>query len=220
MELLAVRQARLVAFISAEELNPFGHTDAQALTEGLVERYGFLKYPKAMEDYYNEERTVSFEGGRFGNISILAITIYPNGILVDTRSSTDDCEKVLEDALTWAQSACGLVYSPEMIMRRTYISQLVFRSDTTLNMLNPKLAGFTERVTKAVAKDVEPTAPFETTAIRIYFDPVIAKLPLDSFRVERLENAPFSENKYYSMAPLRTQDHLALLEEFEAMLKG
>jgi hypothetical protein len=47
-----------------------------------------------------------------------------------------------------------------------------------------------------------------------------SKLPLLlDFRVERRVGAPYDQNVYYSGAPLRTADHVAVLEEFERAMQ-
>ena len=40
------------------------------------------------------------------------------------------------------------------------------------------------------------------------------------FLFERQENTTPSEHRYFSRAPLRTDDHFKLLEEFETLLVG
>ena len=40
------------------------------------------------------------------------------------------------------------------------------------------------------------------------------------FQFERTPDIPFSERRYYSRAPLQTEDHLSLLNEFEDLLVG
>lgn len=50
-----------------------------------------------------------------------------------------------------------------------------------------------------------------------WWDPVSASTQ-SHFQLERTIGVPFSEQRYYSRAPLQTEDHLALLEEFEEIL--
>jgi hypothetical protein len=57
---------------------------------------------------------------------------------------------------------------------------------------------------------------YELTNFTIDFDQLARKHPLGRFSIQRRDNTPFSENKYYSDAPLPTELHIKLLEQFEA----
>jgi hypothetical protein len=61
---------------------------------------------------------------------------------------------------------------------------------------------------------------FEPTAILINADLSQAKIGPAIFSVERRADIPFSENIYFSSAPLRTSEHLDVVKEFEASLLG
>ncbi len=63
----------------------------------FVERYKFIKYPQTFEEY-DETKGVRFDGGVWNGMET-SVVIYYNGILVDTRSSTDDCKKICEEIL-------------------------------------------------------------------------------------------------------------------------
>ncbi len=60
---------------------------------------------------------------------------------------------------------------------------------------------------------------FQPTGILIAIDPEEVRIPIQRFSIERREGAAFRENKYFSAAPVQTDLHLRVLEEFErAML--
>lgn len=219
MELLAVRTARLITLFPTEELNPRGRAVIFDVAPALVERYNFLKHPQNFEEF-DEQKGITFEGGRWNDLAIDRITIYTNGILVDTRSSTDDSEKILVDALSWAAESFGFVYKPEMIKQRLYLSELLVRSEVALNALNPKLKVLSEWLSKTVSNILGQPLNYEAVGIGFNFDPFATKHTPTSLRIERLSEATFSENKYYTTAPLPTNEHIKFLEDFEAALKG
>jgi hypothetical protein len=219
MELLAVRLARILAFVSTEELNPRGLYVLPSLAQGLVERYGFLNYPQKNEDY-DEQKGIKFEDGRWHNIAIDRVAIFSNGVAVDTRSSTDDSEKILNEAMAWAVDSFGLAYKPEMVTRRIFVSELVFSTKVSLNGLNPALKGLGDRIAKVILDTFGQKSASEVGGLAFTYDIQNAKIPIAPLRIERLEDTPFEENKFYSIAPLRTNQHIEFLNDFEAALKG
>jgi hypothetical protein len=186
--------------------------------KGMVERYGFEKFPKTSEEYQQPSTGAVFSLGKVGNIVIENYTVYPRGVVIDTRSSTDDSERVLKDVTEWLCGLSGIDPSADRISRRFYLSQVNFRSQKSLDALNPNLRLLADRLTEIVSGYAKQRLDFQTTGISFQFDVtqgVAYSLPM---KIERLEGAQFSENKYFSAAPLKTDQHIHLLEEFETIL--
>lgn len=215
MELSAVILARLFAFIEPVDLNPRGRVHYPDLATALVERYGFVKFPQKAEDF-DESKGVRFEGGKLGEIGTINLQIFSYGIVVDTASSTDDSVKVLEDALSWGAKAFGLAYKPGMLKRKTFLSQLTFYSDINLESLNPALAKVSKRLTTRVPEFFGQSLIYTPTALTVGYDPTSLKAGPAAFTIERRAETLFSENKYFSTAPLPTAEHITFLKEFEA----
>lgn len=211
MDITAVLLARVTAFVSIDELNPVGRVSLVDLVKGLVERYKFAKYPKTFDEWTPDKGT-EFVYGRFDQFELSKLTIYERGVSIDTRSSTDDSERVLEDLMTWSGSV-GLVPRRH---RRWYTSGLVVESNVALDAMHPALRTLAEKI--SAAAETQLSARFETTSISIGMDPWNARYPLIPFRIERREGVPFSENKYWAQAPLPTRTHIELLKDFEAAL--
>ncbi len=220
MELSAILLARMFAFVPLEDLNPRGTLRGTELTKALVDRYGFSMYPQKPEDYSNDQNGLQYVSGKMEDIVIHKLAIYAGGITVDTRSSTKDSEKVLQDMLAWAVTSLQLHYQEGMIKSRAYISQLTFTSDTSLDALNPKLKGFGERITKSALKNFGHAFNFETASVTLHFDTSVNKELVTGFQIARRTDVPYSENKYFSSAPLPTDEHIKLVKDFEAALKS
>ena len=218
MEILAVILARVTALTNLPEWDPRGRSHTMDFVKGMVERYGFQKFPRTIEEYRQPSTGAVFTLGKMGNIVIENYTVYPQGLVVDTRSSTDDSERVLKDITDWFCTLSGIQPPADGITRRFYLSQVNFRSQRSLDALNPNLHLLSDRLTEIVSAPAKQHLEFQTTGISFQFDAtqgIAYSLPL---KIERLADAQFSENKYFSSAPLHTDEHIHFLEEFETIL--
>ena len=119
MEVLAVRTARVVAYLNAEELNPQGRSLAHDFMRAFVERYAFVKQPTTPDEILDtQNKGITFEVGKLNDIAIQRLVLFDWGIVVETSSSTDDSEFVLNDMLDWGAKTFGLSNRPSLITRR------------------------------------------------------------------------------------------------------
>ena len=95
-----------------------------------------------------QKHGVEYTNGKLGDIVIERLTFYTRGVVIDTRSSTGDCDTVLKDLLAWIQELAG-VADPVRIIRWTYASQMVVESEHSLALVSPRL---TKLATTARAK--------------------------------------------------------------------
>jgi len=179
-------------------------------------RYGFSKFPQTLEDI-DPQKGIEFRSGKLKERNIDLVTIFSDGVVVDTKSSTDDSDFVLEDGLKWASGFSGLS-SPLEIGRRTYWSQISFMSEINLPGLHPIFGKIGDQITEIVSRNLKQTFRYELTAITMNFDHMVSKFASSAFTVERYPDVPFSEKKYVSHAPVSTSEHISILEEFESSI--
>lgn len=218
MDLLAVRTARLIAHLNIEELNPAGYAVAHKFFDAFTERYAFLKRPMTADEMLDsQDKGINFEGGKFGDIAITRFTLFEWGVLIETISSTDNCEKILQDMLTWAAETFKLANRPNLVTGRNYVSEILFASTMSLPNINPSLKAIGDRVTNLVAGYSGSSSVFELGGLHWFFDASQTKQLFTPFRIERFVagETPFSAKKYYSGAPLKTSDHLQIIRDFE-----
>ena len=215
MQLSAVLLARVIGFIDTSDLNPHGKAFFPALVPLLVERYGFQIYPKTPDDFDEDNKGVTFQTGHTGETTIDKIQIWRNGISVDVRSSTTDAADILESALLWLAKVGGLEYEKGGIKRWGYLSNLTFHSDIDFLNVNPAVIKLCERVTESVANKQGKNLDYNMAGITLDFDRWRTPNQISSFTIQRRVEAPFSENKYFSAAPLPTDKHIEFLQLFE-----
>ena len=212
MELAAIHLARVMAFLEPIDLNPRGKVFYPDLVAALVARYNFKKFPQNLEDF-DEAKGVTFAEGKLGSSVIEQLIIYSHGLLVDTRVSTSESKRLLEEAIRWASKELGLVDKP--IRRWQYASQLTFFSDVPLTAVHPAFVRLAEKTAENVTRISGESVKYELSAFFVDHDPLSRRHPAGRFSIQRRDNTPFSENKYFSDAPLPTDVHLELLEQFE-----
>jgi hypothetical protein len=184
----------------------------------LVERYDFQTFPAKPEDF-DLEKGVRFESGKANGLLIDSLIIYNGAILVDTLASTNGSKTILLDLLEWGRTALGISYENGLIRRWGYISHIIFTSDIPLLALysSPlqKLAAKTSSVTEETFDGLE----YVPSQIWIGHDPSVRKNSIASLFIQHRVNTPYSENIFFSEAPLPTHLHIQFMREFERDVK-
>jgi len=215
MQLSAVLLARVLLFVESFDLNPRGKAYYPDIVQGIVGKCGFYKFPQKLEDF-DETKGVEFVGGRWGDVTIETMKIFSNGLMLDTRVSTSESERVLREALSWAAAEFGLAYDPRMISRRGYVSNLTFYSDVQiLGKSDSPVAKLAQRANDAIDQIIGDKTPWQPIILTLNSDQIPRKPTNAPFTIQRRGDVAFSENKYYSESPFPTDVHLALLERFE-----
>jgi len=220
MELLSVIRARAIWLVYIRELNPRGKNININLIDWLRNKYGFLKYPLSIYDRTQSGALIFSDGtfqGRDGSYISVELNIYNDGFIVDTRSSTKDSDLFIKDVIDSLVKDFGLIYKPEMLRKRLYVSELDLRSERSLNNINPRVQAFIHKIRSMM--DTDERGILELASLGFMWDSALPN-GQSHFQFERTAETPFSEGRYYSRAPLHTEDHLSLLNEFEDLLVG
>lgn len=216
MEILNVRLARAIWLFEARDLNPKGLNLIPFAAE-VRDRYKFLVWPNTPEALAPDNPQGSaFQNGAFAvdnQVLTVSFTLYGDGIVADTGASTQHTEAFIDDLLSFAQQA-GLVYRPDLIQRKQYVSELIVRPHAAIVSLCGKLGSLAAMINRMVPPF---EATYEWTGFQLGADHRYPFQPL-AFTFERETKVPFDLNRFYSSAPLRTEQHEALLDEMEALL--
>jgi hypothetical protein len=219
MEQASVLLARAVAWVEPVDLNKGGRVFYPALVKAVVERYNFQKFPQQMADF-DETKGVTFGGGRWGDYNVDQLILYKFGIVLDTSSDTSVSQNILKEGLEWAAKHLGLTYQPAMIKRWQYASQVTFYSDVSLLEASPAFKSLADNLGKITENTLGEELKYDVAGLFIDYDQLKRKHPLGRFSIQRRDNTPFSENKFFSEAPVQTHVHLNLLRAFERELSG
>jgi hypothetical protein len=215
VELLAIDGSTLTALFAA--VSPKGQAPLPRAFSELIKRYSFAGFPTKAEDL--DAAKVSFRHGSFGDVGIHVFDIYGDGVVVSAKAPTDVLDKFLEDVVQWMGSAFGAGRVETNTINRNYESNLIVRTDAKVLQALDALRPIQEMVAKAVKDTIgleTAYAPFGLTlATDISEIPGLKPIP---FRMERRIGINFGHNYYFSSAPLRTEDHLKVLERLEKLV--
>jgi hypothetical protein len=214
VELSAVILARVLGYIEIFDLSPRGRIFLPEVVPEIVKRYNFQKFPKTAEEF-DEAKGIEFHDGKIRDKVIQKFVIWNTLLVVETRSNTSDSKQILEDMLVWGAETLGLNYRKGMIKRFAYVSDLTFHSEAPLLNASVALTALAEKTTKAVSEIWQESIRYDPMIITIGHDPLTRKYGIANFTIQRRAEARFSEGKYFSEAPLPTDDHLKLLERYE-----
>jgi hypothetical protein len=221
MQKISVGLARSIWLFDVNDLNPTGKSFFPDILLWLGEKYSFQTFPKSLADRDEEKKGYLFKAGEFqsteGAITV-NFSLFGDGVVAETWSSTENGDAFLEDVVRSAVSKFGLTYSPEMIIRKSYISELIVQLDHSPGDINPKIAKYCNMLNQIFAR--HNIAPFEMTGMLFAPDVLATSYKPPGLLIERKQGAPFSANRYWSKSPFTTKEHLFALEEFENLLAG
>jgi hypothetical protein len=218
MKLAAIHTGKVSVLIEIADLVPNGKIFAPELINAIAARCEFRKTPKE-PDKLQQEGGLVFELGKWEDQPINKLSLFGDGIVLETSSSTEDTDATLQALLLWAKKSLEIHFDPAMIRRKTFASQVTVYFDVNLDSLHPILKKISDFVSESESKQVAQPLTFRTSGITISSNALASKFTPGTFTIERRVNIPDAENKYYSGAPLPTLDHLALLEQFEQSLR-
>jgi hypothetical protein len=220
VKILFIGLARVIWLFDLAALNPRGES-FQKVIEGITKKYQFVKAPQNLADLV-EKKALSFTAGTFLNpkgVSVLVtLNIYPDGFVVDTMSSTNDSTAFLAELMTWLTKEFGLQVPPNI--RKGFVSQIDFECDVPMTKLNSKLEQFIKSIESVVRTADRKAWHFDVGAINFWTEDVSSTSAPAMVKFERKISAPFAANHYFSQAPVETDSHKQLLDEFESILKS
>jgi hypothetical protein len=213
MDLKAITLARATILFEIEAIDPHGQANTMEAFKTLSEKFSFAEFPKTFEEI-DFKKGIELAFGKMGDINIDRLVLFEHGIVVDTRSSTEDSEKVIMGLIDFAREAFGAKVA---FNRQIFVSQFIFQSKVRLLTLHPALQEIADQVAASVSRDLKQTFSFEPSGVILRSDWTTRVMP-GHFSIERRAEVPYAEDTYFASAPLRTNEHLDLVQRFEHLL--
>ena len=217
MKLLEILQSR-TAYL--QRLNrPEGPSYLPFLLAAVADRYGFVDYPNPSDIIKHPGNGAVFNHGHFNQIAF-SMTIYEDGLILESASDSAFLDEVHADIIDWASSEFNIQQIDYSDTVRNYESAIVVECQEDI------LDEFqmVSRLKSALADKL-----FEVNGVRAEYDFFGFSLAVDPakaagvkpavFKFERRVSSSFSKNHFFSTAPLPTSGHLQFLREFEETVK-
>ena len=218
MKVISNEVGRARQMFVADEVHPIGGYYLADAIRLISDRYGFTQTP-SIEDA--QTKGAVFWGGRLVSgtqkFNIREIGILNDGIYAAAQD-TATADFILDDILTWAEHAVGLRPSITKIPRKYDNAAVVeFEADieARLDIFSELISSYNEMLASLYNEAVSVSL----YQIGFAFDSLEVNLSINSnFTIERRIGLPFSSNRYYCIAPLKSEMHIELLEKFERAL--
>jgi hypothetical protein len=217
MEIVSLESGRVTWLFPVEEIIPLGGADGPNIVATLTARYRFTHPPANPTREEIEKNGLKFLAGQFdygdGIANIIEFTVFNDGI-VAVSTSTERAEAFLQDIYEFLVAEFKFRPITSRI-KKIDLSSIVVELRASLNGL---IKGHkTDRIAEHLNSIDDSDFPVEL--VRIDFalnkDPEFRPPHIPRLTIEKRANSAFSQNRYYSVAPLSTEKHLEILQLIE-----
>lgn len=215
MKFSAIELSRVLAFVDLNDLTPYGSISLAKIAPRLVEKLEFSLFPKTI-DQFDESKGIVFADGIWSDIPVEKMTIYSNGIMMDTRKGTDTSLRVMHEIFDWAVVEFGLVVPEYGLQKIRFLNRFTFFSEAIVSLGGSPVNRMAQSLSQHVAEITGQSRRYETIRIDLDFDRSEQQVPIAPLTIQRRINSSFDLNKFYTEAPLPTDVHIALIEQLEA----
>jgi len=170
---------------------------------------------------WNWNDTLIFEHGKFENTTIDEFRVHAEGVVVNTRTSVELADAFIDDVLAWFFETYDYVVKKYPPIEKFFFSNLEVHIDHDVSGLVKDLASIARLITQKLEEYETHTGEFVPSGLSMNFDPASYKgaNPPGQFTIERKLNCPYDQHLYVSSAPLKTDDHLEVLDILDSLLE-
>ncbi len=217
MKVITYEGGRVLDLVPLEEYRPAGGLYLPDFINSIRQRYSFVSatdLAEAMKSGAKFEMGKQVIGGE--TVAIKELSVYSDGLICEAPT-TNLADQILDEFVEWATVSFGLSErtTPQ---RRTYTNAIVCVFDKSLETGLGALGRTCGLLSQAMKDAYGWEHEFNLFRLGFNVDPKTApNLRATNFVLERRILTPntYSENRYYSIAPLPTVAHERLLETIE-----
>lgn len=215
MELRTVILGQAIQFTETTEAKTSKRMSPVPLIRAMQDRYGFVEVPTKVSDL-DFAAGVKFLQGYFKGTIITRFQVYDNGLLCEAAADNSLCERFVDEVLDSIPDEFGipLIRRPRKAFQSTV--EVTLTKDVSVRFNSFTKAG--AMIGSALESYGQPNAPFHFSGIEMHLPDNQNELGHPEFQLAKRKGHAYEENVYFSKAPLRTEDHLAILTELERII--
>lgn len=215
MQLNSIVSSTLVRFMGIGGLKRIFLPD---FSRRLAEFYRFVEFPKNRDDF-KLENSIEFAMGFSKARLISRVQIYETGVVIEGPEYTEALEEIADEILSIIANEFGVALQELGSARGAYTSRIEIKSEKKLNIQSPLLNNIGNFLSKAIDGYGTKTKPYEIYGIEMHSEARYSSpIHPTRFTLERRAGTDYSDDIFYSEAPLKTKDHLQLLQNIESAI--
>ncbi len=196
---------------------PEGQPYIPDVVDLIVQRYQFKQYPTTFEEFSSEP--IQFGMGKWNGVDIMNLSSFSDGISVESITTTEILDTFMDDLLSALEDRFNLKLVPLSTNGKFYESNLVVEMGESIQKKLEFIETINSKISKQQSEYGAGDYEYDFAALTTAPDPTVysGKKPIP-FSIVRRANLPFDDNAWYSTAPLKTKDHIELLEGLEIIM--
>lgn len=214
MKLLAIEMGRVTSLFRIARTS--GQPYLPDIAAQLAEKYRFAGAPQSFGDLGGEK--AEFKHGLFEGNAIETLEVYNDGIIVTSRSDSDFIDKFIDDFRSWLTKNHDLSMTETHTVNKMYESVLLVETHRDIFRPLDVYTGVLRMIEKALRDSSKLEVQYQHFGLALSADhtqnPALKPIP---FRFERKEGIEYSRRQFHTTAPLKTKQHLEVLEHLEQL---
>lgn len=227
MRIINYEMGRVIRIIPMEEIRPSGGIHPPTILRRIAERYAFANTPELKRSWEDSQQDgLVFQLGKMNDdirtINIVEFKLYNDG-LVATTTTTEDSDIFLNDLLRWVCVEFGYKERGQLGIRTLYLSSMIVEFESSPDEFLKRFAEISAVCGESIRSTYGIEIPVQMSKLMLTYDRTLATpawQTLAHFNIERRIHYPYTENRFYCEAPLKSTDHIHLLQSLEAILHG
>lgn len=221
MKIISFDSARVTWLLPLEEFAPASGSNSVSVIGEIATRYNFGQVPTITSREAMAKNGLQFGMGRFevdGTQFIVTDFVVYNDGLVAVAEKTEWAEAFLENVVSWVKSEFGFREVSSGI-RKLYGSTLIVDFEKPLSRLLSGYNQIAELISSRSITIMPDPHPMQFSRLDFEVDKTSleGQTALPKFVMERRAGVPFSQERYYTVAPMHTADHIEVLTEIEKL---
>lgn len=225
MRIINYDTSRVTALFPLEEVIPLSGINDRELIDAVTSRYRFLRSPDLAKDDISKDG-YKFSSGHFSfqnsTFRIQEFSIFRDGLVI-LASTTDGSEAFIDDVMEFVRRVFSFRDS-ETEPRLYFQSQIVVEFDRPPERLLKSLKEIATAIAEPLSEIYGTEIPMEFARLDFDFDKLTAPTAtpiatVHRFIIERRLGVPFNKQRFFCAAPMRTQNHIEVLEKIESLIR-